>query len=204
MGYCTAAMLARWLGAHAVNVHYGSVKPECSRGIKLIDGNTQPDPAFLYIGDAASIKSFLKNADAQDSGLFIISAGPLNSETPKTLTLIETDLPLISLYNTVHEHIQAFSEWDRALQEVIYQNAGLQTMLDRAASAFNATIILVSSGYKHIASIYDPDIEEPTATELKEHGYLSFETIQDIYNEESVHTVGIGNVYEYISKKSNR
>lgn len=120
---------------------------------------------------------------------------------PEELTLIETDLPLLSLYNFIQEHDQRFRQWDDGLRQVIYTNAGLQRMLERAHDLLGATILLLNSGYQHIASVYDPDVRDPAVEELRELGYQTVETIHAIRHQTPVRQDG-RTFTEYISQES--
>lgn len=183
MGMYTPSMLLFWLGDSVTGFHAGYDRPVFPGGIKLLESGDEPLCAHcLYIGEEQTLKNVLSNGLLpNESILIIVSCAPdaFDPETlPPQLTLIQSSLPLISLYNTVHTHVHAFWDWDKALHEAVYKGAGPQAILNAATAKIDATILLLNPGYKHIASVYAPGIHDPSAEELRQNGYLSFDTIQ--------------------------
>lgn len=207
MGLYTPAMLTYWLRDIITAFHPGSSSPCCRGGIKLLSAS---DPAplrgdCLYLGEPQTLASALTSGRLPKEGcLAITSVGPFPEEIllPEKLVLIQTKLPLLELYNQVQEHVHRFLSWDASLHETIYTNAGLQELLQRASAELHATILLFNAGYKHIASVLCPQIQDPMAKELQENGYQSFDTIQTIRREIPVRR-GVNNEFiEYISQAS--
>ena len=185
MSLFTSTMLQEWIRDLITDIHPGSGSLQCSGGIMLM---TSPDmelsPEYLYIGEPDTILEFLKRDPDIRPGTFLISAGliyPFSDSLPECLTIMETRQALLPLYNRVHEHLHRFRIWDEEL---------------------HATILLLNSGYKHIAAVYDPDIIDPTADELRENGYQSFDTIQTIHHEPAVKWGENREFAEYISSIS--
>ena len=206
MSLFTSTMLQAWIKDLIINVRTGQGNLSCSGGIMLM---TNPDmllsPEYLYIGEADTISEFLlQNPDIQP-GTFLISAGDLcllPDSVSENLTIIETNQELLSLYNRVHEHLHRFRVWDEELHHIVYTNGGLQKLLEYAYQELHATILLLNSGYKHIASVYDPDTHDPTADELRENGYQSYDTIQTIHHEPTIRWGEHREYAEYISSLS--
>ena len=113
--------------------------------------------------------------------------------------MIATNLSLVPLYNLVQHYVHAFLQWDTHLREIIYQSAGLQSLLEQASELIPVTILLVNAGFKHMAAVYAPDIHDITADELRVNGYQTFETIQTIQNEHILHSCNDNAMAEYIS-----
>ncbi len=201
-------MLQYWLGDVVAGFHPGLDKPDCHGGIQLLDHDA---PALcaehLYVGAADDVSDAVAHGRLPDGYICIISSGrctTLDTESlPEQLTLIETTLPLIPLYNRVQSIVHRFLAWDQQLQQAIYTNAGLQEMLQRASSELHATLLLVNAGYKHIASVYSSDVVDPSADELREDGYQSFDTIQSIRAQTPVCGGKNHDFSEYISQDSN-
>lgn len=184
MGMYTPSMLRCWLGDVILRVHPGAGVPYLHGGIKLLERETPLRPECLYIGEAAVVEHRLRQGLFPPEPICVICAGSCPElerlPLPGQLWLLETSLTLLPLYNRVHEHVHAFWDWDNALHDAVYTNAGLQELLQRAAPFFRATLLLVNAGFKHIASVYHPDVHDPTADELRENGYQSYDTIQSI------------------------
>lgn len=214
MEFYTPTMLATWLSESLTYCHTGLISPHCDGGIRLLsDYDTPLSSKYLYLGNSSVIYDLIKKRQIPSDGLFLVaakddctttSATLLRPETiPQSVSFIETSLPLFTLYNQVQEAVHRFLVWDSCLHEVVYSNAGLQKMLEYASSMMNATILLVNSGYKHIASICNPNIQDSTADELTKKGYHSFDTIQMIHHQKAVNTDHPENYVEYISNTSN-
>lgn len=217
MSMYTRAMLNKWLNDIMIADHPGNTELASDGGIVLLTRQDMSlSPEYIYIGTSAVILQILQNMAVSDRadrpklarpGICLISAGSCRGLTdlsiPKHVTLIETCLPVLELYNRVHEHLHRFRVWDTELQRIVDTNAGLQTFLEQAYKQLHATILLVNSGYKKIAAVYDPDISDPTADELRENGYQSFDTIQSIHHQQTVKCGENLEYAEYISDLSH-
>ncbi len=217
MSMYTRAMLHKWLNDIMIADHPGNTELASDGGIMLLTSQNIPlSPEYIYIGTSAVILQILQNMAVSDSanrpelphsGICLISAGSCNGladfSIPEHITLIETRLPVLKLYNRVHEHLHRFRVWDTELQRIVDTNAGLQTFLEQAYKQLHATILLVNSGYKKIAAVYDPDISDPTADELRENGYQSYDTIQSIHHQQTVKCGENMEYVEYISDLSH-
>ncbi len=190
MGNYTPAMFQHWMQDIILDFHQGTSLPDCRKGIALLDGLKPLSPDYLFIGESTTVETILKEYQDFSEPVFIICSGRLTSFTlenlPEQLSLLSADLPLLNLYNRVHSHTYAFRDWDRALQEVIFTNSGLQSLLVTASQMIKATIVLVNGGYKHMAACYDECCTDPTAEELRSLGYQTFETIRSVLSQKPV------------------
>lgn len=207
MGMYTPNMLRYWMEDAVLRFRPGCADPDCHGGIKLLEPGDGPlRPECLYVGRAEDVDRAVLGGRLPAECVCILSAGAcqgLEGRTlPGQLTLIETGLELLPLYNRVHEHVHAFRTWDEGLREAVFTNAGLQELLQRAASLLPGTLLLVNAGFKHIASVYDPQVQDPTADELRENGYQSFDTIQAIRRQAPVQGGKDQDFCEYVSDVS--
>lgn len=206
MSLFTSNMLQEWIKDLITKVHPGNGTLQCTGGIMLI---TSPDmelsPEYLYIGESDTIREFLRQDRDIRPGTFLISAGPIRpfpDSISENVTVIETSQALLPLYNRVHEYLHRFRIWDEELHHIVYTNGSLQTLLEHAYQELHATILLLNSGYKHIAAVYDPDVSDPTADELRENGYQSYDTIQSIHHEPAIRWGEQREFAEYVSSIS--
>ena len=207
MGMYTPNMLRYWLGGTVLRCRSGSAGPNCHGGIKLLEPGVGPlRPECLYVGRAEDVEEAVLGGRLPQASLCMISAGTCagleGRPLPGQLTLIETGLDLLPLYNRVHEHIHAFRLWDERLQEAVYVNAGLQEMLQRASPLLHGPLLLVNVGFKHIASVFDPQVSDAPADELRSCGYQSFDTIQAIRRQAPVRGGRDEDFCEYVSDLS--
>jgi len=207
MGNYTPAMLEYWLKDILSWSHLGTSQLTYDGGIRLLDPDTPLESRYLYVGDVESIASALNSGTIPPEGVCMISAGDSeclkNCQLPDNVTLLVTTLPLIALYNHVQYHVHWFHEWDADMHEVVFKNGGLQQLLEHAYLGIHATILLLNTGYKHIASVYSSEVQDPTADEMKANGYHKFETIQSIQQESAVRHSRSPEFVEYISSISN-
>ena len=200
----TPAMLQYWIGDSVVLYHAGQTLPMCTMGIRLLESEpTVLDPHCLYIGEPAPVEHLLRSGRLPEDSCFIISAGRLNhtQKIPGQLTLIETSLPLVTLFNKVQDFIQRFQNWDMQLQQAVYKNLGLQDLLQRAYKELHATIFLVNTAYTSMGYVFSPDITDPIAEEVRQNGYQSFETVQNIRSSKPTRHIP-GKIFEYVSPES--
>lgn len=207
MGNYTPYMLEFWLHDIILWSRIGISHPQYTGGIRLLDESEELDSKFLYIGEPQVIQALLESGRFPEDGICIVSAGAHDwlkqYDFSERQTIFLTSLSLTALYNRTQHFIHWFHDWDSQLHEVVYKNAGLQEMLERAAAGINATLLLANTGYKYIAAYQHPDIQDPTATELVESGYHKFDTIQIIQHETPLRRGETNESVEYISSLSS-
>lgn len=193
--FYTPAMLAGWLKRCIVSSKIGSDYPECSGGIVLLNGHKSIlPPECLYIGDLHAVSEAVTRKLIPDKPYIFLCAGhspemdamPL----PEQITLIQTNLDLLGLYNKVQYHVHKFLDWDRALQQAVLSNEGFQKILDCAYAGMKTTLVMLNAGYKVLASCYEPGLQDSLTAELQENGYLSFETVKEITSRASEQGTG--------------
>lgn len=179
----TLPMLLRWLDGAVVRLRQGRSLPACTGGIRLLEPSEGAlRPEFLYLGDPKGVAQALALGGVPNEGvLMVVSAGgPVFQDggPPENVTLVETDLPLTALYNRVQEQLHRFEVWQSRMQEAVYTNSGLQELLQRTSAVLPVTLVLVNPGYKRMAAVYHPQVVDRVADEVRENGYLSFNTLQ--------------------------
>lgn len=179
----TLSILLRWLDGSVVRLRRGRTFPACTGGIRLLEPSEQPlRPDSLYLGEPEAVSRTLALCAAPNEGVLLISSAgqlvPKELEIPAEATLIETSLSLTALHNRLQENLHRFWAWQARMQEAVYANSGLQELLQRASEPLPATLLLLNPGYKRIAAVYDPQVDDHVADEVRDNGYLSFDTIQ--------------------------
>lgn len=209
MASYTVPMVVNWLKGSITHFHPGAPLFSFDRGIRLLERSGGPlQPQCLYIGEPEAVRNAVLDGRVPQEGCLILASGigrPASEvcTLPDELTLIETDLPLLSLYNFIQEHDLRFRQWDEGLRQVVYTNAGLQKMLEQAQLLLHGTILLLNNSFQHIASVYDRSVRDPAADELRELGYHTLETIHSIRRQTPIRTGTQGEYSEYVCKESN-
>lgn len=183
--FYTPAMLAGWLKSCIVSSKIGSTYPECSGGIVLLNGwKSVLPPECLYIGDLNAVSDAIARKLIPDQPYIFLCAGSSPElhamPLPEQITLIQTNLDLLGLYNKVQFHVHKFLDWDRTLQQAVLSNEGFQKILDCAYAGMKTTLVMLNAGYKVLASCYEPGLQDSLTAELQENGYLSFESVKEI------------------------
>lgn len=183
--FYSPAMLTGWLKSCIVSAKVGTSYPQCTGGIVLLNDWKSILPSeCLYIGDLSTVYDAITRKLAPDVPYIFLCAG--NSleldalPLPEQVTLIQTDLDLLGLYNKAQFHIHKFLDWDRTLQQAVLSNEGFQKILDAAYAGMQTTMVMLNAGYKVLAACYHTGLQDPLVTELQENGYLSFETVTEI------------------------
>lgn len=179
----TPALLLRWLGDAVVRARMGHPRPSCAGGIRLLDGaEGSLCPDFLHLGEPEAAARAIAADRVPGEGILIVTAaGPSaweDGDLPQDVTLVETDLPLIPLYNRLQQELHRFLQWDLQMQAAVYTNSGVQELLERVSAMLPATLLLLNPGYKCMAAVYDPRVSDRVADEVRSFDYLSFDTIQ--------------------------
>lgn len=179
----TLSMLLHWLDGAVVRLHQGCSFPSCVGGIRLLDGlEEQLCSDFLYLADPATAAQAAATGHLPGEGVLIVSSsGPspwADRKPPRSATLVETSLPLVPLYNRLQQRLHQFFLWKAQMQEAVYTNSGVQALLEQSSSMLPATLLLLNPGYKHIAAVYHPQIQDSVADEVRRNGYLSFDTLR--------------------------
>lgn len=204
----TPEIIRSWLDSVQIFYHSSPSQISITNGIQLLSKSADSDclclnPSCLYLGESDVTLSYITNHTIDTTNCCFLASGYDRSyETavfPKTLAFLAADLPLIELFHLVQSKLLQFIEWDHSLQEVIYQNKGLDELLKRASKQIPATIVLLNTGYKHIASCYNPNCTPSIIQEIMENGYLTFDTIQIIKKEPALRGGGKADFVEYIS-----
>lgn len=161
----------------------GEQERECSGEILLLTGEEpELDRDCLYLGDAGVTARVLGSLAPACSALLLCagdSASLRAAPIPPNVFLLVADLSLQALYNRVYTALKRHREWLESLESAL-NGGGLQAMLDAVAGQLRATMVVLNAGYKQLAAVYRPEETDPFAAELRQNGYLSFESVQQL------------------------
>lgn len=201
----TTSMILFWLGDCVTQVHVGIEPLNCVNGICLLEQDSPAtDSRSLYISTPEVLEQLIRDDKIGEEGAFVVTcSGQAPSVAlPAGLTLVQTSLPLISLYNRIHQHVHRYNVWLNRLQQAAINSTGIQGIVDIAAEELEATISVTNPGYKFIAGRFHPDIQDEISLELKNCGYHSYESIHQIHREKPLVTSPDRNLIEYVSSVS--
>jgi len=201
----TTSMILFWLGDCVTQVQVGMETLNCANGICLLEQDSpEADDRSLYISTPETMEQFIREGKIKEEGAFVVTAAgsAVNAPLPPKLTLVQTSLPLVSLYNRIHRHVHRYNVWLNRLQQAVFNNTGIQGIVDIAAEELEATISITNPGYKFIAGWFHPEIQDDISRELMNIGYHSYESIHQIHKEKPLVTSPDRSLIEYISSAS--
>ena len=207
MADITYSILRYWLKNDLSDTREGVPVFACRSELRLYQQEDMPKPYTLYAGPAFTLGDFANSLAAAPESTepygFLCCACSADTEIPKNLpanlTVLYTSRSLPAMFNETADRISAFNRWYNAMKNVLYRNEGIQKLLDLSAF-LPGTLILTNAGYKLQAAVYHENVSDPTIDELKQLGYHTFETIQQIHKETPI--LSTPDTSEYISKES--
>ena len=118
------------------------------------------DQDCIFLAEPTYIRALIPNIIDKDLSICIISAGrcdlPDSYELSKTITIIETNLQLFSLYHTLAEKISNYNEWIQGIDRALLTHASPGELLQIGSFYMeDATLSLVNTAYRLIALHYD-------------------------------------------------
>lgn len=153
----------------------------CSGEILLLTGEERRlDGGCLYLGDADMAAEVLGGLELDGPALVLCagdSAALRAVRVPAEVCLMAADLTLQALYNRIHTALKRHREWTGGMEGAL-KEGGLQAMLEAAAERIDASMAVLNAGYKQLAAVYRQEESDSFAAELRENGYLTFESVQ--------------------------
>lgn len=208
MAMYSRGMLLSWLGEDLTGYRPGVGERSWSGGIKLLEETGTMDGSCLYIGQGETLRRRAEEGTLPGESVTVLvsaGAGELDGvELPGQVTLMESALGLIPLYNRVHSHIHAFWEWNDALREATFSSGGLQNILEIAGREIHATIAVLNPGFKRLGLVIYPGAEDFATRELEQNGYLSYETIEKIRQCRGLTENAAGGHTEFVLPPTNK
>ena len=123
-----------WFKEDLIEYHKStSYVPSASRGIRLVGANEVVKPSYVYIGTGEDVAVCLRNLDALDEPICVISAGKCSAmkdgSVPDDVYLICIDLPLATLYNRIREFLHHYRIIESPT-ESIHINKHLKSLIE--------------------------------------------------------------------------
>lgn len=189
-----------------------SVPAACSGDILLLEEESFQGPlsgGTIYIGSGNyfSEKAGTECLTALLSEGFggcppvLVLCGPVSPfDLPDGIPVLSTPLTVTACYNLLAKKCSEFSRWIQSMDQSIYKDRDIQTLLGAASKMIRGTCILTDSGYRLTGAFYDESVHDPAIDEWKSSGCSSFETIRAF--REQTHLKEDSNHFEYVSRES--
>ena len=148
-------VLLHALGPHLLGARGTGAAP-WPQGILLAEDGMVCEPGMAYVGEGADISRLLAQAaGAPGCALFAAGGGELPEPAPGT-ALAVTDLPVVTLYNTLSRAAIQYQEWEKTL--LGGADSGLNGLLQAASALFGFSAAALDAGRRLLAqSILEAD-----------------------------------------------
>lgn len=143
------------------------------QGVKLLPGKTNDlSSDYLYVTDNHRAADL--NGIGRQIPLLCFCQSPEDGIYQSNITLILTDDDLADCLNALQQCYQDFTEWERNMENAIYQDAPLQYMIDISEDFLRSPVLIYDPSLKLNAYAKNySNIEDPIFRDAVEKGYLS-------------------------------
>ena len=155
-------------------------------GILLLDEDTELSAKYLYIGSPESVLEAYKRLP-DESIVTLMSAGDSEDLNPllnqKNANVFVFSLPLIPLYNKVQQALNGYIRWTNELLET-HSEKGLQKLAEKGYEMLNNPVVILNMGFKMLAGCVPEGFKDVFLQELVKNGFLSYESVCALVEEE--------------------
>ena len=179
-------ILTRGLDASILFAQLADQDLEGITGIMMLDDDTEPEAQYIYIGDLETALRKVRGFPASvHVALFCssVSNGSVPEDIPEGISLVVFSIPVAKLYNSIFKAFTTYRRWVSELQSYRFHEDGLQKMVDTGFIQIRHPIVVMNSGFKAMATCIPDDYHDPITDELKENGFLSYDTVRMIFKE---------------------
>ncbi|NLT28827.1 MAG: hypothetical protein GXX97_07155 [Dehalococcoidales bacterium] len=131
-----------------------------------------------------------------------MSAGDSEELTPllsqKNANIFIFSLSLIPLYNKVQQVLSSYIKWTEELREILSEK-GIQKLAEKGYEMLKNPVVILNMGFKMLAGCVPEDFDDVFLQELVKNGFLSYETVCSLVEEETRLTNPFAPQLEYVS-----
>lgn len=144
------------------------------------------NPDILYVGDLSSYR--LLDGDQKNVYFLCVAdenfgADNIDVTEHSNLVIIDEPVDLSIVFNEVINAFFKIENWNNAMQAAIYQNKGLQSLVDLSEEVLNDHLDILDENFKLLAYTKNISTVDPMTNELIERGAHSKEVIEKFYCE---------------------
>ncbi len=180
-------------------------KLDSVEGILLLADDVPLSPKYIYIGTPETVVNAI-NRLPSSRPITLLSAG--NSEQlaevgQKTdINLFVFSLPVVSLYNKVQHELSRYFNWIKSLNDIIFSDCGIQKLAEKGFEMIGYPVMILNMGFKLLGGCVSDDCDDPLLLELMRNGFLSYESVCALVDEETQLTNPLAPKIEYISTRT--
>lgn len=180
-------------------------KLDSVEGILLLDDDTPLSPNFIYIGSPEAVVSAF-NRLPSSRPITLLSAGDseqLEQVGAKTdINLFVFSLPIVSLYNKVQQALSRYFNWTKDLSDIIFSDRGIQKLAEKGYDMIGYPVMILNMGFKLLGGCISESCNDPLLLELMKNGFLSYESVCALVDEEAKLTNPFAPKIEFISSRT--
>jgi len=180
-----------------------STRLEAVEGIMLLDGDTPLTPEYVYLGTPEDLAGALPRLP-QRGVLTFISAGDselLDSFIElDSVNLIVTSLPLVPLQNKVQRVLCNYLKWIKELEEITRSERGVQGLAEKGFEMIGYPVVILNMGFKMLGGCIPEGFKDPLLQEIAKNGFLSYDSVCSLLDEEAKLTNPFAPKIEYVSR----
>jgi len=179
-----------------------SARLETVEGIMLLDKNTPLTPEYIYLGSPQEIAKVFYRLPKKGP-LTFISAGDSELLDPffelGGVNLIVTSLPLIPLQNKIQQELGSYLKWIKELNDIMRSERGIQGMARKGYEMIGYPVVILSMGFKMLGACVPDGFDDPLLTEIAKNGFLSYDSVRTLLDEEARIANPFAPKMEYVS-----
>lgn len=153
----------------------------------LISSDTTSfNPDILYVGN---LSSYITLGGAGTEACFLCIDDTVESSYKKNISnypnliIIDEDADLSIVFNEIINALYEIDSWNNAMQTAIYQNKGLQDLVNISENIIGEHIDILDENFKLLSYTKNIPTVDPITNELIERGAHSKEVIEKFYCE---------------------
>ena len=127
----------------------------------------------LYL---CSTRDDVTEAVGRGCSVLYVSASDTKPDERAVLSVLQGESVLV-VFNAMLDVVYRFSEWERAMDSVRFEDDGLQHLIDVSSPFLRNNVVIVDPSLKLLAYTKDVPCDDPITVELITHGYHTEENI---------------------------
>lgn len=176
---------------------------ETVEGIMLLDKDTPLTPEYVYLGSPEDVADALSRLP-QKGPLTFISAGDSEVLDPyfeqDGANLIVTSLPLFPLQNKIQRILCNYLKWVKDLDETMRSERGIQGLAEKGFEMIGYPVVILNMGFKMLGGCVPEGFNDPLLQEIVKNGFLSYDSVCSLLDEEAKLTNPFAPKIEYVSR----
>lgn len=178
---------------------------ESTEGILLLDDETPLSDRHVFIGTPETVARAVRRLPANGT-VTLISAGDcpelLAFGDEGRINLFVISLDLVTLFNTVQKQLTKYLKWEKELKDIVTSDSGIQKLAEKGFEMLQTPVTILNMGFKVLGGFVPEGFNDPILHEMKINGFLSYNSVVSLVNEETQTQSPFAPQIEYVSKRT--